>query len=134
MNIRLFNRKYPLRRFREPHEVRGYMVSGYDDTVVSIHVHPSGGDQVSDRDGAGESVARRLEGHGEVEIRISDRDTGTKADMLYFNGRWYECVSCELWFHTILTHYNYRFALVPDNAEGSKIDFDPPHLEEGGGS
>lgn len=133
MNIRLFNRNYVLRRFGESHEVRGYMVpEGYTDQTVNIHVHPSGGDQVTDKDGAGESVARRLEGHGEVEIKISDRESGTKADLLLFDGHWYECVSCEHWFHTLLSHYNYRFALVPENAEGPKEEFNPPQIVEGG--
>ena len=96
---------------------------------MSIHVHPSGGDQVSDRDGAGEVLARRLEGHGEIEIKISNRETGTKADMLYFDGHWYECVSCEHWFHTILNHYNYRFALVQELSEGCVSDLEPPMIE-----
>lgn len=134
MNIRLFNRSYILRRFKEPREIRGYAVSDFEDLRVSIHVHPSGGDQVSDRDGAGETIARRLEGHGEVEIKTSDRENGTKADMLFFGGHWYECVSCEHWFHTILTHFNYRFALVPVLEEGSKAEFAAPILQEGGGS
>lgn len=134
MNIRLFNRGYTLRRFKEPREIRGYMVSDFEDLSVNIHVHPSGGDQVTDRDGAGETLHRRLEGHGEVEIKISDREAGTKADMLYFDGKWYECVSCERWFHTILTHYNYRFALVPVLEEGDKAEFAAPVIQEGGGS
>lgn len=133
MNIRLFNRSYTLRSFGESREIRGYMASGHTDRTVSIHVHPSGGDQVADRDGAGETVARSLQGHGEVEIKVSDRDAGTKADMLYFDGHWYECVSCEHWFHTLLTHYNYRFVLIPEHAEGPKEEFAPPQFVEGGG-
>ncbi|MBE6725089.1 MAG: hypothetical protein E7576_07870 [Ruminococcaceae bacterium] len=133
MNIRLFNRKYTLRSFGPPTIRNGYAIpSGYTDKTVSIHVHPSGGDQVQDKDGAGEGVARRLEGHGEVEIKISDREAGTKADMLFFDGHWYECVSCEHWFHTILTHYNYRFALVPEHAEGKKSEFNAPMTYGGG--
>lgn len=134
MNIRLFNRSYTLRRFKEPREVRGYMASDFEDSTVSIHVHPSGGDQVSDRDGAGETVARRLEGHGEVEIKTADRETGVKADMLYFDGHWYECVSCEHWFHTVLNHFNYRFALVPARTEGPIRELAPPRLTNGGSS
>lgn len=134
MNIRLFNRGYTLRRFTEGVEVRGYMSSGFEDLTVSIHVHPSGGDRISDREGAGEVLAEYLEGHGEVEIRISNREDGTKADMLWFNNHWYECVSCEHYFHTLLNHYNYRFALIPKLEEGSKAEFVPPLTQEGGGS
>lgn len=122
-----------MRSFGEPIDVRGYQVpSSFTDQTVYIHVHPSGGDQISDRDGAGESVARRLQGHGEVKINTSNRDTGQKGDMLYYDDHWYECVSCEKWDHTILNHYNYIFTLVPEHAEGNKEEFTEPDNIGGG--
>ena len=133
MNIRIFNRNYTIRRFDEPVNVNGHLASTHYDWIARIHVHPSGGDNVTDTLGAGENITRRLEGHGEVEIRTANRETGQKADMLFFNGHWYECISCEHWFHTLLNHYNYRFTLVQELAEGRRWEFEPPEPVDGGG-
>ena len=130
MNIRLFNRRYPVRRFGPDIEVGGYSAASFEDFEVSVHIHPSGGDTVSDLDGSGETVSRHLEGHGEIPLRIADRDAGTRADLLYFGGHWYECISCEHWFHTLLEHYNYRFTLVPEKSVGATADLAPPSVTE----
>jgi hypothetical protein len=133
MNIRIFNRKYTIRSFDEPININGHWISGYRDWSAKIHVHPSGGDNVTDNYGAGENLMRRLEGHGEIALKVSDRETGQKADMLFFDGHWYECISCEHWFHTLLNHFNYRFTLVQEFAEGDRIEFEPPIPVAGGG-
>lgn len=133
MNIRIFNRKYIIRSFDEPVNINGHYASTHYDKWVSIHVHPSGGDNVSDGFGAGENVTRHLEGHGEVLLKVADRETGQKADMLFFDGHWYECISCEHWFHTLLNHYNYRFTLVQEFAEGIKFELEPPESVGNGG-
>lgn len=126
MNIRLFNRTYRVRRFDPEIDINGYSYAPFNDISVSIHVHPAGGDNVSDHDGAGETVARHLQGHGEVPLKIADRNAGTRADLLYFYGHWYECISCEYWFHTLMGHYNYRFTLVPENSIGNPDYLAPP--------
>lgn len=133
MNIRIFNRKYIIRSFDEPVNINGHSVSTHYDKWVSIHVHPSGGDNVSDGLGAGEHVTRHLDGHGEVPLNVANEETGQKADMLFFDGHWYECISCEHWFHTLLNHYNYRFTLVQEFAEGIKFELEPPESVENGG-
>lgn len=116
MNILIFNRSYTLRRFGQPVEKNGYLHSSHLDMKVSIHVHPAGGDSVQN-DGAGGRVSRHLEGHGNIRLNVADQNIGTKADCLYYHGDWYECVSCQYWDHTILTHYNYSFTLIPQDSE-----------------
>lgn len=135
MNITIFNKKYWLRRFGEQKNVRGYLTSPQEDMVVSIHVHPLGTDSISALP-EGERKLKRLEGHGGIELFTANEQTGQKADLLYYHGDWYECLSCQLWDHTLLSHYNYQFVLVTRNAgRSTDIENEPttdPGAEPGG--
>lgn len=112
MNIRLFNRKYTIRRFSEQKNVRGYFISPFEDFTVSMDVSPSGTDSMKSQP-EGQNVVSYLDGWGETELRTSDIRAGTRGDMLWYDDDWYECVSCRKWNHTLLSHFNYHFAMVP---------------------
>lgn len=118
MNIRLFNKNYWIRRFGVQREVKGYLASGREDFVASLNVHPLGTDAIQALP-EGERKLKRLEGHGEVALLVGDEEAGRKGDLLYYHGNWYECVSSQVWDHTILSHYNYQFVLVPTDAGGT---------------
>lgn len=124
MNITLFNKKYLVRRFGEPREVRGYMTNPYQDFLVSMHVHPLGTDAVQALP-EGERNIRRLEAHSSEKLMASDQDAGIKGDLLYYHGDWYECISAVDWDHTLLSHLNYQFVIVPKDAAGT-IDTEKP--------
>lgn len=38
MNITLFNKKYWVRRFKEPQNIRGYITADHEDFVASLHI------------------------------------------------------------------------------------------------
>ena len=124
MNIRLFNKNYWIRRFGVQKEVKGYLTSGYEDFVSSINLHPLGTDAIQALP-EGERKIKRLEGHGEDALVSADEKTNQKGDMVYYHGNWYECVSSQMWDHTILSHYNYQFVLVPTDASNT-TDLEPP--------
>lgn len=124
MNIRLFNKLYWLRRAGKQRLVKGYLVSGYEDITVSLHVHPLSTNQIQALP-EGERKVKRLEGHGEIELHTGDEAENRKGDLLYYHGDWYECVSCQMYDHTILSHFNYQFVLVPKDASGA-TDMNPP--------
>lgn len=42
-----------------------------------------------------------------------------------YEGKWYECKSCQLWDHTILSHYESEFVEMSPGSEG----IGPPELE-----
>lgn len=137
MNIRLFNKPYWLRRFGVQKNINGYLVSDYQDIVLSANMHPMSTDSIQALP-EGKRHIKHLEGHGEMLLRVADEKTHTKGDMLFYHGDWYECTSCQLWDHTMLTHFNYQFALIPwDTSE--TYDMIPPEGEpnakaqEGGG-
>lgn len=124
MNIRLFNKLYWLRQAQEQKLVKGHLVSGYEDVAVSLHVHPLSTNQIQALP-EGERKMKRLEGHGEIKLNVGDEAQNRKGDLLYYHGDWYECLSCQLYDHTMLSHYNYQFVLVPRDASGA-TDLEPP--------
>lgn len=140
MNIRIFSELYWIRRFGDQKNIKGYLASPYTDFCASLNVHPLSTDQVQALP-EGERKVKRLEAQGEVKLVAADEKLNRKGDLLYYHGDWYECVSSQVWDHTVLSHFNYQFVLVPTDAAGS-IDLEPPagdpvfpeqELPEGGG-
>lgn len=125
MNITLFNKKYWARRFGEQKEIRGYFTAGHRDFVASLNVHPMGADQMQALP-EGERKLKRLEAHGSDELIVANQDTGVKGDLLLYDGDWYECISAQKWDHTILSHLNYQFVIVPNDAARSVDTVNPP--------
>lgn len=124
MNISLFNKLYWIRRFGEQKNIKGYMTSDHHDFGASLNVHPLSTDSMQALP-EGQRKVKRLEAHSTVVLVVADEKKNRKGDLLYYQGDWYECVSSQLWDHTILSHLNYQFVLVPDDAAGS-IDLEPP--------
>lgn len=112
MNIRLFNKNYWVRRFGEQKIIRGYECSSYEDFGISANIHPMSIDKIQALP-EGARHMKYLEGHGETELQSANENTHTKGDLLFYQGQWYECTSCQLWDHTVLAHFNYQFVLVP---------------------
>lgn len=129
MNISIFNRKYWVRRFGEQKEVKGYLTTQNIDFVASIHVHPLGNDKVMALP-EGERNVLRLEGHNSSPpLRAANQELNQKGDLLRYDGAWYECVSAQKYDHTLLSHYNYQFVIVPNDASKS-IDVENPPTED----
>jgi len=118
LNIAIFNKKYRVRRFDEERVVKGYFTASHRDFTVSIHVHPSGSDTVQ-ANPEGARRVKRLEAHGTVILRAADQETGQKGDLLFYHGAWYECISAVEHEDTILSHWNYVFVIVPNDAAGT---------------
>lgn len=128
MNIRIFNKPYWIRRFTPQVEYKGYLSASHTDKVASLNVHPAGNETISALP-EGERKIRRLEAHGEVKLLAANQETGVRGDLLLYHGDWYECVSCVYWDHTLLTHYNYEFVIVP-SAEAKSDDLKDPPTED----
>lgn len=128
MNISIFNRNYRVRRFGEQRYVRGYAASCHTDMMVSLHVHPVGKDTIQVTPG-GERKVKRLEAHGTDVLCTANHDAGLKGDLLYYKGAWYECVSAVEYDHTLLSHWNYEFVIVPKDVAGT-VDLTDEEDEE----
>lgn len=118
MNITIFNKEYTIRRFGEQKDVKGYLTSSYSDEVVSLHIHPASSDTLRMLP-EGERFSKVLEGHGTYPLRASNKDSNTKGDLLYYKGDWYECTSSVEYDHTVLSHYNYQFVILPKDVANS---------------
>lgn len=125
MNITLFNKKYWVRRFGEPKNVRGYSTASKEDFVASLHVHPMGSDAMLALP-EGERKMKHLEGHGTAVLIPASEKTGVKGDLLYYMGDWYECTAAQQFDHTMLSHLNYTFCLVPEDSARAADIADPP--------
>ena len=87
MNITLFNKKYWVRRFKEPQNIRGYITADHEDFVASLHIHPMGSDAMIALP-EGERKMKHLEGHGTDVLIPASEATGIKGDLLYYMGDW----------------------------------------------
>lgn len=123
----MFNKNYWIRRFDEQREVKGYLTSGSRDFAASLHIHPLGTDSIQALP-EGLRHLKRLEGHGEIELFTANEEANRKGDLLYYHGDWYECINCQLWHTTLLSHYNYQFVIVPVDSGGT-IDLHAPNGE-----
>ncbi len=125
MNITIFNKKYWARRFGEPRNVRGYIAADRKDFIVSLNVHPIGSDAMQVLP-EGERKMKHLEGHSTDVLIPANQETGVKGDLILYHGDWYECTAAQEWDHTVLSHINYQFCLVPMNGPRSADVVDPP--------
>lgn len=133
-NIRIFNKNYVVRRFGEQKNINGYLTASYTDFVASMNVHPLSNDAMQALP-EGERKVKRLEGHSEVTLVTADEKMNRQGDLLYYHGDWYECISAQMWDHTLLSHLNYQFVLVPTDVGGTP-DISPPTIsvnDTGGG-
>lgn len=124
MNIRLFNRKYWVRRFGEQQNVEGHLFSMFTDFVVSAHLHPSGSDEMQ-ANPEGQRKVKHIEGHSDEELIVADQAANRRGDMVFYMGSWYECTGAQLFDHTLLSHYNYTFSQIPLERAGGR-EFDAP--------
>ena len=129
MNITFFNKEYIIRRFSEQSIVKGYVTSPISDFKASLHIHPPSEDTINALP-EGERLIKRLEGHGSIELISANQDTGIKGDLLYYHGKWYECVSSVEYDHTFLSHWNYKFVIVPNDASRTVDTYPPEEVVE----
>lgn len=107
----LFRQKYTLRRHKPQKLVNGYGTSLYEDVSVFLDVQPMPADELQVLP-EGERSKKRLQTFGSIPLTASDVNTGTPGDWLWYEGRWYECVSAVYWNHTPLTHIQGEFTAL----------------------
>ncbi len=127
MNIEIFNRNYWVRRFGEQQYYHGYYYCPHDDYVASLHVHPLGAMKILALP-EGDMSFQHLEAHGSHKLQVVGELGGdTRGDLLWYQGHWWECISVVEWHDTgLLSHFNYEFAFVTQNAAGDSSLSNPP--------
>ena len=122
MNISIFNRDYLMRRYSAD--------DSFVDSMINIHLHEE--ERGSGRWAETQGIVRNIAGHGMVELKEASLENGTRADRVFYRGRWYECVSSVFYDHTALSHYNYKFIALPEDAMETITLFNAVLDEESG--
>jgi hypothetical protein len=115
MAISIFRRPYTIRRHGEQVIVNGYAARDYSDITLKLHVTPLSSNDVLALP-EGERTVSRVKSYGADALITADEYTGTPGDWLLYDGKWYECKSCDHWLHTPLTHYECSFVIIADQS------------------
>lgn len=120
----IWRKNYILRRHEKQEFYRGYAASsGYADYVVLLNVQTESNSATPTEQGIRRT--QRIKTYGAFPVTTADQTEGVKGDMLYFNGKWYECVASVHYEHTPLAHYESEFVSVSEAIE-------PPTVPIGG--
>lgn len=105
--MNFFKRLHLLRRYSEQTVVRGYTSIAYTDMKLLMDVQTMENTSRTTPDGT-ESV-QRLKVFCDFELYTEDEPTKRKADRLWFQGKWFDCVSSRLSENTPLRHWTATF-------------------------
>ena len=112
MPLGIFRKSYVVRR-REPQKIiNGHAASAFSDINVRLNVQPKTPNKHESNE-EGDFTVKRVKAWGAYELISADELTGTPGDLLFYKGRWYECVSCVEWHNTSLAHYQSDFVGLP---------------------
>lgn len=117
MNI--FKLKYTLRTFSRQKTKRGYAVrASFKDKIVSLDVQPTVAVDLRSLP-EGKRAGKSIKSYGDFPVQTADVKQGYRADRLFYDGEWYECVSSSYFEHTPLRHWKSLYTLVSeaDNTE-----------------
>ena len=118
--------------FRSPHWIRRWGDNGRTDFKAKLNVQPLTANELKALP-EGLRQTRRLKAWGATPLTAANQQSGQQGDWLYYDGWWYECVSCVTWNHTPLSHYRSEFCSVDRSV--AKRNLEPPAetgAEEGG--
>lgn len=120
-----FKHQYVARRLKPDTNCGGYSApGGHEDFLVTLNVQPLSSDELQALP-EGERTVKRIKSIGETKFKPADEETGTEGDRLYYDGKWYECKSCQTWDHTLLAHTEAEFVEMAPGSEG----IGPPEVE-----
>lgn len=112
MGLRLWKKPHILRRFTNPVSTGGYDFSGYEDIVIDSDIQTT--DRSSTMGPDGDASVQRLKMFSDFEINVADEATGALGDLLWFQGKWFECRSSRLSENTFLKHWTSTFVQCKD--------------------
>lgn len=116
MGIGMFRRPYTIRRRGEQKIVNGYAVGGGSEFTAKLNIQPLSAKELLALPEGERSIAR-VKTRGADALVSADEHSRTLGDLLYFEGRWYECKSCIHWLNTPLTHYEAEFVILADQSK-----------------
>ena len=128
MYIGLFKRQYTVRLYEAQTIKDGYSSAPYADKVMRLNVQPLSPDDLMALP-EGDRTVKRVKSIGPDKFNSADEFTGTPGAHLYYQGQWYECKSCVMWDHTILSHYRSEFVILPQSEQEEPPEEETPQEE-----
>lgn len=116
MGMGIFRRPYTIRRRGAQKIVNGYAVSGDSEFAAMLTVQPLSSKELLALP-EGERTVARIKTSGADALTAADEQNGIPGDLLYLDGKWYECTSCVHWRHTPLAHYEAEFVVLADQSK-----------------
>ncbi|GEM_PF-627402 len=105
--MNFFKRPHTLRRYSSPVYERGYSTIPYEDIVLPMDVQTMEDVSVTTPDGT--KSVQQLKVFCDYEILVENDNIKQKADRLWFQGKWFDCISSRLSENTPLRHYTATF-------------------------
>lgn len=116
----IFKRTYLRRRFGEVTWVNGYPSRVYVDANVVMDIQTTDDTIRTTEDGS--QAVQNLKVFCD-EAFVLDHEVGhSRADQVWFQGKWFECKSCRLSNNTFLAHYVATFTECADQAEPPEVN------------
>ena len=119
MGLGLWKRKHLLRRFKDPEIRGGHVFEGYEDIYFRADFQTT--ERTTSTGLDGDYSTQRLKVFSDMEIHVADDRNGTRGDMVWHQGKWFECKSSRLSENTFLKHWTSTFvqcANQPDPPKG----------------
>lgn len=132
--MNFFKRPHTLRRYSSPVYERGYSTIPYEDIVLPMDVQTMEDVSVTTPDGT--KSVQQLKVFCDYEILVENDNIKQKADRLWFQGKWFDCISSRLSENTPLRHYTATFiqCLNQDQGTGGEESGKEETADEPGGS
>ena len=129
MPLGLWRKKHTIRRFNGCMEVQdGYAIpESYNDIIILMDVQTTKKGHVTDE--SGDYTLQRLKAFSDDEVMTASEAEKRRADCLWFQGKWFECVSSILSENTVLKHYTSEWIQCLTQEE-QPIDPDQTEKEE----
>ena len=99
----LFYKSYVYRRFEASVYVKGHSTSTYKDKPLKADIQTL--ENTSSTSNSGAESKQRIKVFSQKKLQVADKNKGVRADWIWFQGKWFEVVSCRLSENTMLKHY-----------------------------
>lgn len=120
--LSLFKSKYIVRRYQKQEFVDGYERSTYLYFPTLLNVQPLSSDELQTLP-EGERYVKRFKAFGGAELQAAEEKDGTKADLVYVDGAWYEVRKSNPWRHIAILSHSYVELVFVDKQPN------PPDME-----
>ena len=120
MAIQIWKKPRVIRTYTTPEYVDGYLVDGYTDYIAKLDIQTMSDVQRTTPEG--DRSLQRIKTFGDAHIKTAKDEI--KADRVYFQDKWFECVASRLSENTVIRHWTSEFVECLDQP-------DPPTVEGG---